>query len=89
MSEQAKRVANGSLGSVLCLLHEKSRDLTAFIYMKDYRFKFCRVPWSGLASGSSAFQKMLATMLKGLPNASHDETLLLLLAAIDAGKPNF
>ena len=51
------------------LLHEESRDLTAFI-IHEGLFRFCRVPY-GLASAPSAFQKMLATVLQGLPNVAN------------------
>uniref|UniRef100_A0A3B5PS62 Gypsy retrotransposon integrase-like protein 1 n=1 Tax=Xiphophorus maculatus TaxID=8083 RepID=A0A3B5PS62_XIPMA len=47
------------------LLHENSRDLMAFITHKGL-FRYCRVPY-GLASAPSAFQKMMETVLKGLP----------------------
>lgn len=50
-------------------LHEESRDLTAFITHEGL-FRFCRVPY-GLASAPSAFQKMLATVLEGLPNVAN------------------
>lgn len=45
-------------------LHEKYRDITAFI-MHDGLFRYCRVPY-GLASAPSAFQKMMETVLKGI-----------------------
>lgn len=51
------------------LLHEESRDLTAFITHEGL-FRFCRVPY-GLASAPSASQKMLATVLQGLPNVAN------------------
>lgn len=50
-------------------LHEESRDLTSFI-THDRLFRFCRVLY-GLASAPSAFQKMLATVLQGLPNVAN------------------
>ncbi len=46
------------------MLHEDSRDLTAFI-THDGLFRFRRVPY-GLASALAAFQKMMVTILKGL-----------------------
>lgn len=46
-------------------LHEDSRDLTGFI-THDGLFRYCRVPY-GLVSAPSAFQKMMETVLKGLP----------------------
>lgn len=51
------------------LLHKESCDLTAFITHEGL-FRFCRVPY-GLASAPSAFQKMLATVLQGLPNVAN------------------
>ncbi|XP_023806938.1 uncharacterized protein K02A2.6-like [Oryzias latipes] len=48
------------------LLHPDSRDLTAFITHEGL-FRFCRVPY-GLASAPSAFQKLMATVLHGVPN---------------------
>lgn len=50
-------------------LHEESRDLTAFI-THDGLFRFCRVPY-GLASAPSAFQKMMADILNGLPGVQN------------------
>ena len=50
-------------------LHEDSRDLTAFI-THDGLFRYCRVPY-GLSSAPSAFQKMMATILKGLPGVQN------------------
>lgn len=50
-------------------MHEKSRDLTAFITHEGL-FRFCRVPF-GLASAPSAFQKMLSTVLQGITNVAH------------------
>ena len=47
------------------LLHPDSRDITAFITHKGL-FRFCCVPL-GLASAPSAFQKMMSTILSGLP----------------------
>ena len=47
------------------LLHPDSRDITAFITHEGL-FRFCRVPF-GLASAPSAFQKMMSTILSGLP----------------------
>ena len=80
-------------------LHEDSRDLTAFITHEGL-FRFCRVPY-GLASAPSAFQKMMATILKGMPGVqaylddliiygkdveSHNRHLRAVLAALkDAG----
>lgn len=45
-------------------LHEDSRDLTAFI-THDGFFIFSRVPY-GLASAPTAFQKIMAKILKDL-----------------------
>lgn len=50
-------------------LHEDSRDLTAFI-THDGLFRFRRVPY-GLASAPSAFQKMMADILNGLPGVQN------------------
>lgn len=50
-------------------LHEDSRDLTAFI-THDGLFRFRRVPF-GLASAPSAFQKMMADVLSGLPGVQN------------------
>lgn len=50
-------------------LHEDSRDLTAFITHEGL-FRFYRVP-CGLASAPSAFQKMMADILKGLPGVQN------------------
>ncbi|KAK7889395.1 hypothetical protein WMY93_024955 [Mugilogobius chulae] len=50
-------------------LHEESRDLTAFI-THDGLFRFCRVPY-GLASAPSAFQKMMADILKDVPGVQN------------------
>lgn len=50
-------------------LHEDSRDITAFI-THDGLFRFCRVPY-GLASAPSAFQKMMATILQGVPGVKN------------------
>ncbi len=50
-------------------LHEESRDLTAFITHKGL-FRFCRVPF-GLASAPSVFQKMVVTVLRGIPNVAN------------------
>ena len=47
------------------LLHEDSRDLTAFI-TQDGLFRFKRVCF-GLASAPSAFQKLMSSSLAGLP----------------------
>lgn len=47
------------------LLHPDSHDITAFITHKGL-FRFCCVPF-GLASAPSAFQKMMSTILSGLP----------------------
>ena len=46
-------------------LHEDSRSLTTFI-THDGLFHFKRVPF-GLASAPSCFQRMMSTILKGLP----------------------
>ncbi|KAF7646105.1 hypothetical protein LDENG_00193510 [Lucifuga dentata] len=46
-------------------LHPESHNLTAFITHKGF-FRFTRVPF-GLASASSAIQKMMQTILKDLP----------------------
>lgn len=80
-------------------LHEDSRDLTAFITHEGL-FRYCRVPY-GLASAPSAFQKMMETVLKGLPGVrnclddvivvgasleEHDERLRAVLQRLaDAG----
>ncbi len=45
-------------------LHKDIRDVTAFI-THGRLFRFCRVPY-GLASVPSSFQKMMATILKGV-----------------------
>ena len=50
-------------------LHVESRDLTAFITHEGL-FRYCRVPY-GLSSAPSAFQKMLATILKGIPGVQN------------------
>lgn len=50
-------------------LHEDSRDLTAFITHEGL-FRFRRVPY-GLASTPSAFQKMMADILKELPGVQN------------------
>ncbi|KAJ8362815.1 hypothetical protein SKAU_G00116460 [Synaphobranchus kaupii] len=50
-------------------LHEDSRDLTAFITHEGL-FRFLRVPY-GLSSAPSAFQKMMATILQGLPGVKN------------------
>lgn len=50
-------------------LHKDSRDITAFITHKGL-FRFCRVPY-GLASAPSAFQKMMATILEGVPGVQN------------------
>ncbi|KAG1952105.1 retrotransposable element [Pimephales promelas] len=50
-------------------LHEDCRDITAFI-THDGLFRYCRVPY-GLASAPSAFQKMMATILEGVPGAKN------------------
>ncbi|KFD60722.1 hypothetical protein M514_10072, partial [Trichuris suis] len=47
------------------ILHENSRDLTAFI-THDGLYRFRRVPY-GLSSAPSAFQKIMAEILHGLP----------------------
>ncbi len=47
------------------LLHPDSQDLTACITHNGL-FRFCRVPF-GLVSAPSAFQKMMTTILAGLP----------------------
>lgn len=46
-------------------LHEDSRGLTEFIIHLGL-FRFCRVPY-GLCSVPSAFQKIISSILKGLP----------------------
>ena len=46
-------------------LHEDSRDLTAFIKHEGL-FQYWRVPY-GLASAPAAFQKLLVTIIQGLP----------------------
>ncbi len=46
-------------------LHDDSRDIKAFI-THDGLFRYCRVPYC-LASTPSAFQKMMATILEGVP----------------------
>lgn len=51
------------------LLHPDSRDLAAFI-LHEGLFRFCRVPY-GLASAQAAFQKMMATVLRGVPNVQN------------------
>lgn len=50
-------------------LHPDSRDLTAFITHEGL-FRFCRVPY-GLASEPAAFQKLMATVLRGVPNVQN------------------
>lgn len=50
-------------------LHTESRNLTAFI-THDGLYRFTRVPF-GLASAPSAFQKMMQTILKGLPGVQN------------------
>lgn len=50
-------------------LHDDSRDITAFITHNGL-FRFCRVPY-GLASAPSAFQKMMATILEGVPGVKN------------------
>lgn len=50
-------------------LHKDSRDITAFITHKGL-FRFRRVPY-GLASAPSAFQKMMATILEGVPGVQN------------------
>ncbi|KAJ8333804.1 hypothetical protein SKAU_G00411230 [Synaphobranchus kaupii] len=50
-------------------LHEDSRDLTASITHEGL-FRFLRVPY-GLSSAPSAFQKMMATILQGLPGVQN------------------
>lgn len=50
-------------------LHEESQNLTAFI-THDGLFKFTKVPF-GLASAPSAFQKMMKTVLEGLPGVQN------------------
>lgn len=50
-------------------LHDDSRDITAFI-THDGLFRLRRVPY-GLASAPSAFQKMMATILKGVPSVKN------------------
>lgn len=51
-------------------LHEECRNITAFI-THDGLFRFCRVPY-GLASAPSTFQKMIATILEGVPSVKND-----------------
>nr|XP_055041695.1 uncharacterized protein K02A2.6-like [Misgurnus anguillicaudatus] len=50
-------------------LHEESQNLTAFI-THDGLFRFTKVPF-GLASAPSAFQKMMKTVLEGLPGVQN------------------
>ncbi|KAJ8356857.1 hypothetical protein SKAU_G00196510 [Synaphobranchus kaupii] len=50
-------------------LHEDSRDLTAFITHEGL-FRFLWVPY-GLSSVPSAFQKIMATILQGLPGVQN------------------
>ena len=45
------------------LLHEESRDLSAFI-THDGLLRYCHMPY-GLANASSAFQQMMSQMLAG------------------------
>uniref|UniRef100_A0A5S6QCG5 RNA-directed DNA polymerase n=1 Tax=Trichuris muris TaxID=70415 RepID=A0A5S6QCG5_TRIMR len=47
------------------VLHENSRDITAFISHVGL-FRFCRVPY-GLCSAPAAFQKVMTDILRGLP----------------------
>ena len=60
-------------------LHEESRDLTAFITHEGL-FRYCRVPY-GLSSAPSAFQKMMSTILKGLPGVQNylDDVIIYFL----------
>lgn len=51
-------------------LHEESQNLTAFI-THDGLFRFTKVPF-GLASVPSAFQKMMRTVLEGLPGVQNN-----------------
>ncbi len=76
-------------------LHEDSRNLTAFVtHMGLFRFK--RIPF-GLSSAPSCFQKIMATVLAGLPGtavylddivvhgkdvATHDECLRRVFTAL-------
>lgn len=50
-------------------LHPESRDLTAFITHEGL-FRYCRVPY-GLASAPAAFQKLMATVLRDVPNVQN------------------
>ncbi len=50
-------------------LHDDSRYITAFI-THDGLFRYCRVPY-GLASATSAFQKMMATILEVVPGVKN------------------
>lgn len=50
-------------------LHEDSRDITAFMTHEGL-FRFSRVPY-GLASAPSAFQKIMATILQGMPGVQN------------------
>lgn len=58
------------------LLHLESRDLTAFI-TQDRLFHYKLVPY-GLPSAAPAFQKMMMTILHGLPGvqASPDDLIV-------------
>lgn len=80
-------------------LHADSRDMTAFI-MHEGLFRFRCVPY-GLSSAPSAFQKMMETVLKGVPSvrnylddiivyaasqSEHDKTLHTVIQKLtDAG----
>lgn len=50
-------------------LHEECREITAFI-THDGLFRYSRVLY-GLASAPSAFQKMMATILEGIPGVKN------------------
>lgn len=74
MEELLTKLAGSTLFSTIDLesayhqlpLHPDSRDLTAFITHEGL-FRYCRVPY-GLASAPAAFQKMMSTVLAGVPN---------------------
>lgn len=70
-------------------LHEDSRDITAFI-THDGLFRFCRVPY-GLASAPSAFQKMMATILQGVPGVKNylDDLIVYGEKAEEAEEPHY
>ncbi|XP_043237499.1 uncharacterized protein K02A2.6-like [Amphibalanus amphitrite] len=50
-------------------LHKDSRDITAFL-TPDGLMRYTRVPF-GLVSSGSAFQKLLSSLLKGVPGCGH------------------